>query len=70
MQDHESVERVQAAWDATRGLDYASQVRGGSYMAWVRRWIPASWGETLGGPYSDSTRMGSTGRRRRRRWTT
>jgi len=44
-----------------RGLDYATQVRGVSYTAWVRRWIPASWGATLGGPYSYSAWLGIDG---------
>ena len=61
VQDHRSLERAQAAWDESRGLDYALEVRGGTYTVWVRRWIPAAWGAELGGPYSDSAWIGADG---------
>lgn len=62
MVDHYSLGAAVREWEATRGLEYAVELAGGTYQVWVRRWVPAVWGTFgLGGTASDSAWLGVDG---------
>lgn len=61
MQDHVSLDPAGRLWNQTLGLSYAVEVQGGTYLAWVRRWVPEGWGLFLGGDESNSALLGVDG---------
>ncbi len=54
VQDFEAQVEEARAVDATLGLEYELEARGGTYRIWLRRFVPSSWGRRLGGGSSDS----------------
>jgi hypothetical protein len=61
VQDHNALTPKGFEWADTRGLEYSIEVEGGTYLLWVRRWVPVSWGLLLGRSESNSARIGVDG---------
>jgi hypothetical protein len=61
VQDHNARTPRDSEWADTQGLEYAIDVRGGTYSLWVRRWVPERWGLLLGRGESNSAWIGVNG---------
>lgn len=54
LQNHEVLDSAPRAAASSRGVTYRFEIAAGSYYVWVRRWVPATWGQNLGAGRSDS----------------
>lgn len=60
MQDPNRLRATNVAWEKTKGLVYAMELKGGRYYLWLRRWAPKKWG-LLGKSESNSAWVGLDG---------